>query len=106
MAFEKETGDYGTALPFYFLHFHFFFHFWLKDALYLFFILLTLLFYSFRSSLKLFFFSFRFLHFLAFSCILEMSSDANPPIPPKSIFPPPFHYYYNNILRFSDAQKE
>lgn len=104
MAFEKEMGDSGIVLPFCFLHFHFF-HFWLKDALYLFFILLTLLFIRsvfFFNPVFFFLFSlFASFIFWFLSCILEMSSDANPPIPSKSIFPPPFHhYYYNNILRF------
>lgn len=88
MAFEKETGDYGIVLPL-FLAFYPFLCLVERCIIFLFLFLLPLLFlhYIFLQSC----FSrtvFRFLHFWPFFCILEMSSDANPPIPSKSIFPP------------------
>lgn len=73
MAFEKETGDYGTALPFFFFFLLFtlsFFSFWLKDA---FISLLHSAYTAFfirsaclQSCFSFSLFSFRFLHILGF----------------------------------------
>jgi hypothetical protein len=82
MAFEKDTGDYGIALPLLLLFTLSFFSILVERCI------ISLLYsaytaFSIRSVfLQSCFFkavSFsRFLHFLVFSCILEMSSDAKP----------------------------